>query len=361
MNIFFLTETESGCYKWRGAIPAKYLRRRGHNVQIFGGDLSAYERPDVMVIFRAHFPTAGKILEWCKQRAIRVVFDTDDALDLVPRENAHYRELRDRLDLYELLLERADIVTTTTSTLVTDLRRRNPNVVVLPNSADPEEWRVLPRQDRIRVGWTGSFTHFHDLAVALGAIRDLQKRREFTFVLQGICRDQSLDEFYAALIVQYGKTFLNTPVGRSTRRFMEELLHIRYEFHPMVEFARHAGTVCELGLDIGIAPLVDDPFNSRKSCIKYYEYALSGAVTVASRVLPYSEEVPVTAKNNRESWKDTLEAMLDADRGALWREQRDWILTHRNIERNVGLWEQVYRGETDGEADTLVANHSLPL
>ena len=27
MNIFFLTETESGCYKWRGAIPAKYLLR----------------------------------------------------------------------------------------------------------------------------------------------------------------------------------------------------------------------------------------------------------------------------------------------------------------------------------------------
>jgi len=29
----------------------------------------------------------------------------------------------------------------------------------------------------------------------------------------------------------------------------------------------------------------------------------------------------------------------------LWREQRDWVLTHRNMERNVELWEQVYRGE----------------
>ena len=345
MNIFFLTETESGCYKWRGAIPAKYLRRRGHNVQIFGGDLGAYARPDVMVIFRAHYPTAGKILQWCKQRSIRVVFDTDDALDLVPRENVNHRALRDRLDLYELLIEQADVVTTTTPTLAADLRTRNPNVVVLPNSADPEEWQVLPRQQGVRIGWTGSPTHFHDLAVALSAVRELQKRREFTFVIQGICADASLEEFYAAQVAQYGKAFLNTPLGKSTKRFMEEMRHIRYEFHPMVDFTRHAAKVCELGLDIGIAPLIEDSFNSHKSCIKYYEYALSGAVTVASRVLPYSEEVPVTAKNNRDSWKETLEAMLDADREALWREQRDWVLTHRNIERNVDLWEQAYCGD----------------
>ena len=109
MNIFFLTETESGCYRWRGAIPAKYLRRRGHNVQVLSDDFQAYEAPDVMVIFRAHYPTANKIVEWCKQRNIRVVFDTDDALDRVPRENVHYRELQGRLDLYHFLLEHADV------------------------------------------------------------------------------------------------------------------------------------------------------------------------------------------------------------------------------------------------------------
>ena len=346
MNIFFLTETESGCYKWRGAIPAKYLRRRGHAVQIFGGDLSNFETPDVLVIFRAHFPAAVKLVEWCKQRSIRVVFDTDDAMDQIPRENVFYRALYDRLGLYESLIQQADVVTTTTPVLAADLRQRNPNVVVLPNSADPEEWRVVPRQNKeVRIGWSGSPTHFHDLAVALSAIRELQKRRAFTFVLQGICEDGTLEGFYAAQVAQYGKAFLNTPLGKSTKRFMEELRGIRYEFHPMVGFARHSETLCELALDIGIAPLVEDLFNSHKSCIKYYEYALSGAITVASRVLPYSTEVPVTAKNSRQSWNDTLEAMLDADREALWRQQREWVLTHRNIERNVALWEQVYRGE----------------
>lgn len=345
MNIFFLTETESGCYKWRGAIPAKYLRRRGHNVQVFTDDFQAYESPDVLVVFRAHYPDAVKLVKWCKQRAIRVVFDTDDALDLVPRENLTYRVLQDRLDLYDFLIENADVVTTTTAVLAADLRERNPNVVILPNSADPEEWTVRPRQTGVRIGWTGSVTHFQDLAIALPSIRELQKRHPFTFVLQGICDDPSIEAFYARLVDRYGKAFSNSPPGKSIKRFLAELRGIRYEFHPMVEFGRHSEKVCELGLDIGIAPLVEDTFNQHKSCIKYYEYALSGAITVASRVLPYSVEVPITARNNRQSWKDTLEPLLDADRESLWLEQRDWVLTHRNMERNAELWEHVYRGE----------------
>jgi hypothetical protein len=274
-----------------------------------------------------------------------VVFDTDDALDRVPRENVHFRELQGRLDLYRFLLENADVITTTTAVLADDLRQHNPNVVVLPNSADPEEWTVLPRRGGVRIGWTGSATHFHDLAVALPAIRELQKRHSFTFVLQGLCDRPSLPEFYAELVATHGRPFVNSPLGKSMKRFLAELDGLRYEFHPMVGFDRHAEKVCELALDIGIAPIVEDPFNRNKSCIKYYEYALSGAITVASRVLPYSAEVPITAKNSRPSWKETIETVLDADRDRLWRRQRDWVLAHRNMERNVELWEKVYRGE----------------
>jgi hypothetical protein len=146
-------------------------------------------------------------------------------------------------------------------------------------------------------------------------------------------------------VASHGKPFVNSPLGKSIKRLVEELAGIRYEFHPMVPFSQHADKVCELALNIGIAPLVEDTFNRNKSCIKYYEYALSGAVTAASRVLPYSTEVSITSKNNRQSWKDTLESLIDADREALWHQQHDWVLANRNMERNVELWEQVYRGE----------------
>ncbi len=68
MKIFLLTETSSGCYKWRGAIPAKYLRRRGHQVQVFAQNTEALEAPDVMVFYRAHFQEGVKLYDWCKRK-----------------------------------------------------------------------------------------------------------------------------------------------------------------------------------------------------------------------------------------------------------------------------------------------------
>lgn len=344
MNIFLLTETSSGCFKWRGAIPAKYLARRGHTVQIFSTDIESHVAPDVVVFYRAHFPESVKLVEWCKRNRILVAYDTDDAIDLVPPSNLNYAGIQPRLPLYDFLVRSADVVTTTTETLAGHLRRSNPNVVVIPNSVDPEEWSPRPKTAIPRIGWTGSPTHFDDLSVALDGIRDLQKRRDFTLVLQGICKESSLEELSQYLLDQWGKRFFETPLGKSIRRFMDKLSGIRYEFSPMVPIERHAATVCDMALDIGIAPLVDDPFNRNKSCIKYYEYAMSGAITVASQVLPYSTEVPITAKNNRDSWNHKLECALDMDREAAWRDQRDWVLRNRNIESTVMLWERVLEG-----------------
>jgi len=351
MKIFFITEMASGCFKWRVAVPAKCLQRRGHKIQIFANELEGYEAPDVLVI-RTHYPRIEPLIAWCKSKAIRVVYDTDDALDLVPQENLNYWNLQKKIKNYHFLLESADVVTTTTPVLAAHLRQRNSNVVVLPNSVDPEMWTVAPRSRQLRVGWTGSATHFHDLLVALDAIRELQKKYSFTFVLQGLCEESDPGVFYESLVAHYDKAFSDSTLGRSMKHFLDKLARMPYEFHPMVSVDRHGQKVCDLALDIGIAPLVNDRFNSHKSCVKYYEYAMSGAVTLASRVLPYSVEVPTTAKNNRQSWMYKLEMLLTSDRERLWRQERDWVLSNRNIECSVAFWEQVYRGDVPDQATT---------
>jgi len=346
MNIVQLTEVQSGCYKWRGAIPAKYLRQRGHRVEIFSGGTQSYQVPDAMVFFRTHFMETYKLVEECRRHSVRIVFDTDDALDLVPKENLNHASLQLKIPVFEFLLREADVVTTTTPTLAEHLRRWSSNVVVIPNSVDPDEWKPVPKSAGVRVGWTGSPTHFVDLSVALDAIRKLQKQYSFTFVLQGICNETSLDELQEILVASWGKAYFNSAAGKPMKHFLSQLSEIRYEFHPYVPIDLHPQKVCDLGLDIGIAPLIGDRFNENKSCIKYYEYAMSGAVTVASKVLPYSTEVPITAKNNRESWIAQLEQTLNADRAALAREQQEWVMTHRNIQKNVALWEQALSGGT---------------
>jgi hypothetical protein len=358
VNVFLLTETESGCYKWRGAIPAKYLQRRGHNVEVYSGNPTAHNVPDVMIFFRAHFVEAIKLVEFCKRNKIRVVFDTDDALDLVPRQNLNWEVLQPRLPVYDFMLRNADVVTTTTETLASYLRGWNRNVVVLPNSIDPEEWEPVPRPGGTRVGWTGSPTHFEDLGIALDVVRDLQKKHDFTFVMQGLTNDPTIEEFSQILEVRWSKAQWATPLGKAIRRFLDKMSEIRYEFIPNVPVMEHARKLCELSLDVGVAPLMDHHFNHYKSCIKYYEYAMAGAITVASHVLPYSAEVPITAKNRRESWKEKLEYALTTDRGPLLEAQRKWILEHRNMEKNVEMWERVILGEPvtqDGASRELQA------
>ena len=340
MNIFIFTESNSGCYKWRTAIPVKYLERRGHTVRVFSDQsATASVRPDVMVFCKTHFAQAQPLIEYCRKNSVRVAFDTDDALDLVPRENMNYQGVQQSLPAYRLLLAESDVVTTTTETLAAHLRKSNPNVVVVPNSIDPEEWNRRPRCEQVRIGWTGSPTHFADLPIALDAIRDLQKRHRFTFVMQGICRESTLEELRETLLRRRGKQFFESAVGRAFQHFLDRLRGIRYEFHPAVPTTEHPQKVCDLALDVGMAPLLDDSFNRNKSCIKFYEYAMSGAMTVASNVLPYSAEAPITAKNKRDAWIETLEFALTTDRERLWRKERDWVLAHRNIEKTVALWE----------------------
>ena len=71
---------------------------------------------------------------------------------------------------------------------------------------------------------------------------------------------------------------------------------------------------------------------------------MSGAVTAASNVLPYSDEVPILCDNTRNAWKERLAELLEQDLDRIWREQHQWVMTHRNIDRNVTMWEEVFAG-----------------
>jgi hypothetical protein len=52
-----------------------------------------------------------------------------------------------------------------------------------------------------------------------------------------------------------------------------------------------------------------------------------------------------TCEHSLEGWKNGLLQLLDSDLRSKWESQREWVMTNRNIERNVVLWEQVLRGQ----------------
>jgi glycosyltransferase involved in cell wall biosynthesis len=343
MNIFYVSLQETGCSKWRTEIPAKYLKRRGHTVN-FITEGQNHERPDVLVFFRQYRSEMLKLYRWAKDRNIRVIYDTDDALHLVDPWNPAYTFSRNHQEDWEFMAANADAVTTTTPELAAELRRFNPNVVVIPNSVDPEEWTITARNrnDQVRIGWLGGSSHFLDLAIAADALSELVRRRPFTFVLYGLTTLPGVQALYDQQLKMDGERFRNSSLGKAIKVFLRKTKDLTYDFQPYVPPSEYASTLCNLRFDIGIAPLAQTSFNRNKSCIKYYEYAMSGAVTLASDVLPYSTEVSCLCNNTKSAWKECIAELMDSDRDALWKEQHEWVLANRNIESNVAMWEDVF-------------------
>lgn len=369
MRFFFVTQQNEGPAKWRALIPAKYLARRGHEVRFFGdgGCAPEYYLPDVVVFF-LDAKDMEDAVPWCKANGIGIVFETDDALDAVSASNPAYWSAKVRLGRYDYILEQADVVTTTTPHLANRLFEQREqaglrwwrDVFVLPNSVDPEEWPTAatltpPRpagDPGLRVGWSGGSSHLNDLGKIIPAVRDAQKQRPFTFVVQGLLSAEGipagggLEDKYRWLAEQHGQPFIDSPFAMDFRWLLQRIREcgLKIEFHPFVlDVREHAAALAALDLDIGLAPLLDSEFNRCKSVLKHYEYSMVGAATLASRVPPYDGEVPITAKNNRGAWANALVALIDSDRQALVKWQREWVLAERNMERNIGLWEEAYR------------------
>src|SRR5215471_5516616 len=163
----------------------------------------------------------------------------------------------------------AHVVTTTTPELADNLRKLNPNVVVIPNSVDPEEWTLQPRRPEqpVCIGWLGGSSHFLDLAIAADALSELAKKKTFRFVIYGLTPMSSVDLLYRKSLETHGERFRNSHLGKAIKVFLRKTEQLPYSFQPFVRASQYAETLCNLGFDIGIAPLADTAFNRNKSCI----------------------------------------------------------------------------------------------
>ena len=107
-------------------------------------------------------------------------------------------------------------------------------MIVIPNCVDPEEWQPQPRNGDIRMGWSGATNHFSDLALVMDAIREVQKKHAFTFVIQGICRDEASKRFTRNTSGVW-EAFRHVPLWKVDEMVTLEVGGNRHEFHPAVE------------------------------------------------------------------------------------------------------------------------------
>ena len=259
-----------------------------------------------------------EILDRLKSLGIITVMDLDDywaptkehpAYHLITKENLGHKIKEN--------LKRVDYVTTTTPIFAKEISKLNKNVVVLPNAIDPSEKQFTPKPEKtdkkLRFGWLGGSSHFHDLKLMGQNVLSFLKthKDEAQFVLCGfdtrgniteidrntgqqrtrkIKPEESIWSKYESMFTSdlsiIDENYRNTL--KKYDRDLEESLNINNDVYrrvwtkPITTFASNYNL-----FDVSMAPLMDHMFNKCKSQLKVIEAGFHKKALIAQDFGPY--------------------------------------------------------------------------
>ena len=366
MKILFIpNNTENNCFRLRNGMPKEYLEKRGHEVRL-QQEFTSQNNPNGItidpgeidwcdvVIFNRNYDIEPKyikaLMRYAKEQGKRVVYETDDMLEIVNPSNPAYQTIYKNIELVQMMMIEADVCTTTGQEIADKIKKYNGNVRILPNCMVPSEWTPRKKGNKkVKVGWAGGSSHADDLMIILDVIKELQEEIEFEFVIFGMS-PEPWDEHLKNLREKNAKQMIDRPTAPLAPWFKaytdldDKLKEIKFTHEPFVPLKEYGNKLSEMNLDIGLCPLVESEFNSCKSCIKFYEYAMVDTVTLASDVAPYTDEVIMTVKNRHHKWKKKIKMLIEDKelRERTLKEQKKWVLENRTIEQNIDKWENVY-------------------
>ena len=309
MRIAVVSDAELVNSNYRAYQPVQALARRGHAIEVNRPGEPRFRpqallRADVVHIHRYMDPEMQEMVRQLRAAGIGVVWDNDDDVTAIPRSNPHYRRLGGPANaarvrkLIASMVRSADVVTTPSAVLAEQYRASGAADVRVLENYLPREFSGVKRRkhDGIVVVWLAGLEHQVDYQ---------QLRLKATF-------ERLLDAHPDLRLMSIGLG-LGLPADR-------------YEHLPLVEFFDLARTMASA--DIGIAPLVDIPWNRARSSVKLKEYAAAGLPWLASPVGAYAE-------------------LGERDGGMLvpddrWHEALDELITNRRkrrkLAKNAAKW-----------------------
>lgn len=229
-------------------------------------------RPNALIFSRFAQPPAQAICDFARARGLPIITHLDDFLLDVPADvgakkaAAHMRP--ERIAAITATLENADLLYISTTPLLERIRAAGfaaPAIVsALQSCADNDELAQPPQDDaEIRIGYQGTSSHGPDLGMIVPAIlAAMAARPSTTLTLFGtIAPPPELLE-----------------LGPRLKRVA-----------PASGYTEFLAKLCAQRWHIGLAPLRDTPFNSYRTYTKWTEYAIAGAMVLASDVPAYRD------------------------------------------------------------------------
>ncbi len=255
---------------------------------------------DIIVTQRYGVPNvaaADALAAHARRTGASLVYDLDDDLLNIPQAHPDAAELRPKGRVVRRMLDHADIVWVSTPGLAARLAPIRPDAVVIENRLDERIWTHSPtatpfQDDPIRILCMGTNTHDRDFAMLQPALVRLKEEYGDRVVIDVLGMTSRND-------LPAGLNRIGPPphAGQSYPGFVNWLTSVQPAWH------------------VGLAPLVDGPFNRCKSPIKAMDYAAMGLFVLASDTPVYQGSIAdgsagQLVPNDPRAWYIALEWLL---------------------------------------------------
>jgi glycosyltransferase involved in cell wall biosynthesis len=185
----------------------------------------------------------------------KVVFDFDDALFL---------ERIARIGLFQKIIAKSSVITVSSHYLLSYAKNYNPNVFIVHTPIDTELFTPSLRKDhdKITIGWMGNTTgHLKNLEILRPILIKLGHKYDLRFKIVSAAGDLRV---------------------RNLFKEVEKYVDLDYGLNHFVPFRELPELVSDF--DIGVSPLINEPWFEAKSAIKSAMYMATGLPTVASKI-----------------------------------------------------------------------------
>lgn len=342
--IAYFRHQRSGCYYYRILQKMEALNSAGISTKQIelGEDVPEYDQITSVQFYGIYPFSLENVLTQLKKDGKRIIYDTDDALELIDESNPFYYAVKKDMWSFREILPFADEITVSTTSMATYVKNIRPDVKisVIPNTYNPTDWTFQrPKREGIRIGYAGSPTHLPDLQLILPAIKNLQKKYPVIFILMGLGPYDKEKSFNVIRKQSYPQVVKDLDI-------VDNLLKdIKYEWVPNVDYEQYFPTLINTSLDFGLCPLTNTPFNQHRSAVKALEYTLSGALAIASNMPGYNEDATsvLTLDND---WESKIEYCITHPQEVEMQKKihLTWAHENRNVNDQVPLLKEIYLG-----------------
>lgn len=312
-----------GCGYYRMITPLEAMQNEGvaegkaHNILLGMRELEQF-KPDTLIVQRRY---SEPFQHWAsrirKLSNVFTVYELDDYILNVPLKNHHSRDFKAEINKQlRKTLTYFDRFVVSTAPLAEALSDMHPEIVVVNNKLPVNWWGNLlslrQQGKKPRVGWAGGSSHTGDLEMIVDVVKEFADKVEWVFL--GMCP--------------------------------AKLRPYVHEIHYGVDITLYPAKLASLNLDLALAPVEDNIFNTCKSNLRLMEYGACGIPVICSDVECYRGDLPVTRIRNRFiDWRDAIQMHLnDPDASARMGEalqlaiRRDWMLTGDNVREWSKAW-----------------------